>query len=61
MNAYSFQGRQVFKKLTMSTCNVTCPDPHDAADTLRWQTISPNPDVSGIGVWLRILILPFAI
>ena len=46
-------------KLAMSTCSVTCPELKYDTDSSSWPKLSPNPDVSGIGVWLSILIPPF--
>ena len=48
-------------KLKMSQCRVTCPELNDATDTSNWPTVAPNPDVSGIGVWLSIFTPIFAI
>lgn len=42
----------------MSHCRVTCPELNNATNTSSWPKIAPNPDVSGIGVWLSIF-MPF--
>lgn len=45
-------------RLTMSHYSMTCPDLNTVGDS---PPISPNPDVSGIGVWLPALVTLFAI